>query len=828
MQTQSEQLLAGSLNLLPPADQIPDQDAIALQNWRADQAGALRSRKGSAAVLFSVAETVRAIFKAAGATVRRYYAAGSMMYRNSSAIAAGLELHPPSIASMNGWAWIMNRGRQIKDDGTHTYAWTPAAPDAAPTDSTASGGLLNGDVSYWVTWDTDAEHESNPSPELALTALVNQKVTITRPSAVPDAQVTTWNLYRMDDVLPEPYKVNSAPIPLATTTFLDDGATGTLSAADLAGRGEVLSFDHDPAPMARGCCQFQSKMLAWSTAEHPNRLYWSMTEKPWCFPGSADEEEGNWTPVGEEDEELVTVADFPKLAILLKERSIYRMVGDPDESWSEIDRIAPDIGLVGEKAWCHAGGRVYLQGGEGIYRVDGETCVKVSPQLDPIFKGDALWLGALPALPINPDPVIRALSSMEYINGRVYYSYADSSATLPNTTLVFDEAGNRWYSDSRAFDALYYEGQGGLLLGAIRGSVFPLESGLTDNGLAIDLVYQSRYYNQQAPNNDKTYVDLTIEHNTGGRVLTVLAYLDNGSRVVNLGTISSLVRTSTPFRFNEGDGETARNVSIRLISSGTGSIDAEIFGIGLQYYVNPPDGLTWDSGKVTLDPLKVQQVDCVAFDVEATAGAELDWKVSTDLPGDELQVRDSGSTGEDGTATIRRFTMPLLAVREARWLRAVLTSAKPFQIRGAYIHARTIGVYLAGTQDVYRSDQLTLGTAMLKLWREMRVYCDTDGTLTGTFLTDLPAERMDARASGPLDTTVTTPGARWMRLRFDGSTRGRAGEVQLRASAPARIYALQVRAKVLGAGLTGWQWVDVPLAETSPAFQWVALGGGSQ
>jgi hypothetical protein len=826
MQTKAQEILAGSLNHLPPADLIPDQDAIALENWRVDQEGALRARKGHSAAVFTgiAGRYVRRIVPVDATPARRYYSCPPYLYRDTTQITALMDLHPPGVVSMNGFAWLMNQALQIKDDGTNTWAWTPAAPAAAPTQSTAGSGQLNGDVSYWVTFDTAAGHETNPSPVLELTALVDATITITRPAASSDPQITAWNLYRQDGFLPEPYKVNPTPIPIATTTFVDDGSDPDHSADALAGRGEALDFDHDPAPAARGCCAYMGRILAWNTVLHSNRLYWTVTGKPWYFPGSADEIEGSWTPVGEDGEAIVAVAVFPRMVIILKERSIHRLVGDPEEASSDIERINADVGLIGEMAWCYGAGTVYFQTAEGVARLSSDRALKVSLKLDPVFKGDiSSWAGVKPALPINPTFAVRALSSMEYVNGRLFFSYADSEHSTPNTTLVFDEVSNRWYSDSRGFDALCYEGQGGAFLGARATLVCALETGATDDGASIPLIYQTRYFNQGAPDNLKTYADLVVDHNTAGRTFTVKAYLDTGELIVTLGTLVSTVWTATPFRFEAGEGLTGKNVSIRLSCEDDGTGEAQIFKIILHYYVHPREGLTWDSGKVNLGSLKVKEMDTLAFDVEAPAGAAFTWKLYSDLPGEEFIRRDSGTVSAGSSGTLHRLTCPLNSVKGGVWVRVLLTCAQPFQMRGASVHGRAIGLYLAGAEDHYRSDKITLGSARLKLCREMRVYCDTDGAVTGTFLSDMPFERLLAAATGSMDTSVTTPGARWMRLRFPGETRARAAAIELVASEPARIYEIQVRVKILGEGITGWQWVSVPIEPTPSGFAWIPI-----
>ena len=45
---QTYRFLSGSLNLLPPGDKIPAEDALHLQNFRVDQAGQLVARRGTA------------------------------------------------------------------------------------------------------------------------------------------------------------------------------------------------------------------------------------------------------------------------------------------------------------------------------------------------------------------------------------------------------------------------------------------------------------------------------------------------------------------------------------------------------------------------------------------------------------------------------------------------------------------------------------------------------------------------------------------------------------------------------------------------------------
>src|SRR5208283_2282570 len=86
-----------------------------------------------------------------------------------------------------------------------------------------------------------------------------------------------------------------------------------------------------------------------------------------------------------------------------------------------------------------------------------------------------------------------------------------------------------------------YEGTGlplmGLLSGAAQTALVRFEQfdnllgpyTITDNSVAIPLIWQSRYYDQELPDNQKTFSDLVIDYRTstgGAPPSTLLVELD--------------------------------------------------------------------------------------------------------------------------------------------------------------------------------------------------------------------------------------------------------------------------------------------------------------
>ncbi|MBZ5578257.1 MAG: hypothetical protein LAP40_16970 [Acidobacteriia bacterium] len=835
MEPQVSKLLSGGLNLLAAGDAVPEGQCIAAQNWRSDRSGNLRGRKSNSAAIQTFTDPVTSIVTALRATgPQRYYGAGTgaggEFYRDATAIATGLTKDPLQPVSFQGRVWIMNPNVQKKDDGLSTFAWTPAKATAAPTftaGGAASGGL-NGNYSYYVTGVTEEGEETNPSPARAVTGLgANDSVDLTRP-AFTDAQITQWNAYRQGGSFPlQAYKVNSVPIPISTTVYIDLGVTAGTNGDDqtdlgIASLGVAMAIDHDPAPAAKGLAgPYFGKLLAFNSLLHPNRIWWTPSDEPSYFPGSQSEQDGNWVDVGEEGEHVEAIAVYPRMVIILKERTIHRLVGDPDDLASDIERTNVEIGQIGPKAWAAAGQVIYLQATEGVYGTasgsvylgTSDSAGKLTGPLDPIFKQDTiLTAGTIPSAPVHPTANVRSGACMAYRNGRLYFSYPSANAAAPqllnDTTLVFD--AGQWFTDSRGFTALYDEGQGGGLLGAIGGSVYQIETGSAEAN--IPLIYQSRYEDQGAPENKKRYADFVIDHNTQGRTFTVYAYLDNGTTVLNLGTFSSTARTQTTFTLGDDDEPAEyRNISIR-IESDTGNAESEIYAIVVHYLPLERNARSYDTGKIPIE--KVSLLGALEFDLEIVSG-KVDFRFWAGLHGLE-EIAKGEFTGAERTFTAQ-LPNPETGGLEARWIRLTLTGDN-YRCHGARLQVQPYGVYLAGVGDIFRSGDLTFGTPRPKLLQQIRIGCQPDDATAGQFFSDLPGP-MGPRQALSL---VRSTGRGWQRQTFPVNTRGRVCRVEVTAAAPCRIFEIQVRVKVIGEP-GGWSWQDVPVPETPSGFSWMPL-----
>src|ERR1017187_634481 len=122
-QVKDLKILPGGLNLLPPGDQINEGDCLDLTDWWPGCAGKLE-QPPQAVTLTGALEMAwghDSLLQADG----RIYSGG---YGNLSQIGRGLvdsgyDGYPLGMISMSGFAWVMNRAKQRRDEGSSCSDW---------------------------------------------------------------------------------------------------------------------------------------------------------------------------------------------------------------------------------------------------------------------------------------------------------------------------------------------------------------------------------------------------------------------------------------------------------------------------------------------------------------------------------------------------------------------------------------------------------------------------------------------------------------------------------------------------------------------------------
>ncbi len=799
------QVLSGSLNLLTPPDKIAATDAQQLENFRLDQAGALVGRAPVYSLgSFGSGGDIQKI--AAVKPDQVYVGLGNSLYRypSGSLVTSGMSGRPFGFAAMNGFAWIMDQNVQGRDDGTTFTSSVPAPPTSAPvlnsipyTEPNPLG--LQGTYQYYVTFVT-ALGETNPSPASAEMTFA----TPTYPDLIdiaisPDPTVIARNIYRIGGVLGQPYLVGTLN-DNSTASFLD-----TMSDVEAAAQGVALAFDHDPPPAAQGLAgPYFGRLLAFNTAANPNRLWWTKPGQPEYWPG-ASYAAGNWVDVGDSGEAILAVTCHARFAIIYKERSIWRLIGDPDTGFLEIAN--PKIGIFGPNAVTNAGAVDYFAGTSGGYRgiystADGVNCTKLTAKVDPIFQAGQEW----PApggfrVPVQPlDYGYLGQCAIEFVGSQVFFSYRETQTTAPTTsntcTLVLNidtgdigtlRVQNLLGSYQGGFTALYYSGDQlwggtGNWMARIDGELALLPSNAPDMaGEQISYIFQSRAEDAGYPDNQKVFLDLALDFTYPFGVAQVYAVTDNGTAKTQVAALTATggLRQKITISLEE---LRATNLSIRIEAQGGNGL--QIHAIYLYYYVDARLADNVITVPFQLAPGgQVVQVKELQVDADTTNGPmTVNWL--SDLPGNELTLRVSpqvpASTGR------RPYQLPISLVEGRLFQFAAAAVQGAFRLYGARALIRVIGTYIEGYEaaagfvwdsmdedfstgitHIPRGYAISLYANPIKQAREIALQMESTGPVTVTLWSDLPGDQIAARASFTVNTgapETTVYGRREVRL----------------------------------------------------------------
>ena len=466
--------------------------------------------------------------------------------------------------------------------------------------------------------------------------------------------------------------------------------------------------------------------------------------------------DGTWEDAGSDDDPLLAVTNHQLMALFYKARSLGRLYGSPDTAdYQEVDQTC---GLVGPKAVVNGGQVDYFMGPEGIYYRTYDTKVKISTDIDPIFKGDYVQLSTGEFIPPISKTYI-GLSVLELCNDRLYVSYAEAGQKLPSMTLICQLPGQtaitdvptfRWQrmyvnpavlglAANVGFTALHYEGNPYGLVGGVTGGggsggtggtsytlptgyLVALETGDTsDNGASVETVHvawQSRFSDQKLPDNYKYYSDLELDFQTsfngdGLSTLSVYVVYDNETKVL-LGTCNAAARTTQSFtlmgivgstQYGQGDISPyedliAKNCAVRV--EGDINSTCMIFGAYLHWYPQERVATTFDTGFIDLgEPERVKQADYMELYVTGI-GQQVTRALFSDLPGSVLTQQQSLPIAlPNGRGNVRTRLPAILEGRNLRMLLNNPLNSQAFQIHAARLRQRVIGEYIDGTIGEY-------------------------------------------------------------------------------------------------------------------------------
>lgn len=844
------QILGGSFNLNPPGDKIPKTDYLLAQNWRVDRDGKLVSRYGYP-VKFSFAGGVAHSAALAGGIEGTYYVvandaggAGSLYVNfNPTAVKTGLSGGRVGMAYMNGWMWIMDAAVQGKHQpGGALTPWglqAPADACAAFAGSDDAAGP-SGTYQFYVTFvSKDGSCESNPGPVSAPVTVAGQDINLSWiPTSAQTDLVGSRNIYATGGTMGQAYLVGTInDNTTAQATFNTDPWPAYPNAAvlptwnDLSAtdNGQVMPTTNDPPPAGNGMVgPYFSRLIAWKGS----RLFWTDPDLPQYWPGAADPAVGNWADVGIDGENILWCTMHTNVLVIYKERSIWRLVGDPDSGYLEV--VYDGMGVANPWAVTAAGPVDYVVAQGGLYRFNMDRLEDMSDPLRPLFTAQQVNAGALTA----PGSIAAAWGSyygvaLGYAMGKLYAAYVEVSPTGANPPLlVYSEEKRRWAYHRTAVTPVGFRGfvfDGLNMVGLTGDGTHSLGYSLDDfRGFysqdepltAIECVYQSHFEDAGSPDNQKNWLEVVIDYELTTDSATVYALYDNGTgplpaNASKLGTLTGAgTRLQTSFALG-ADGTLAKNVSILIDCPANHPV--VIHNVYLYYYEEARLALAASTIPVDLGVPKVKQCKELQLDIDPSGGA-VAVNLYSDLPGNQLAVRQAPTVAKGGGRALLKF--PFSATEGFLWRLALTALAGPFRLYAARLLMRVVGVYVeayesaagfvwdsmehtfeSGITHIPKLYAIALAAIPIKRFREISLEIDTfAGDVLLTFLTDLPGNAQQMRYTQTINTAAA--GRRFVRCPLpwgpDVYVEGRLCRAQLSGAAKFVLYEMAVELLAVG------------------------------
>lgn len=861
MKREEQRVLAGSLNVLTPTDKTPENDAIELINFRVDQAGVLRvgdsydtSFLTEPGFLPGPIHTLVPLSDLGSSTIgagltfldvqfppNTFLAGvGTNLYlcwpRNAQLLAQDFDGQPLSIVPWNGFLWVMNQAKQLvlypaalsyavagqPYGAPETGAWLPPAPPtsaltAAP-EGDASADQPNGTYQYYVTFVSLTGLETNPGPAsdpATITPQLGGGLALNDIPISSDPQVWARRIYRIGGTLGQAYQIAQLGDNTSTGFYLDE-----MSDLDATELGIVMPTTNDPPPAALGLAgPYFNYLLAWNDPYHGNRLFWSQNGVA-LFPGSQPAATtGNWVDVGAPDDHVLAVSLHTSVAVIYKQRSIWRLRGDPVSG--VLEQCSASIGAAGPKAVANAGPKDYLVSTDGLFRFNLDFEEKVSEKLDPIFFGTPNWtsLGddTLPLhrwQPVRGNPVVCA-----WLNGTVllsdgagtaflYHEKTDRFAALesnlgaPITAVApYGSAYQYWIGDT-----------------SVSGTEAHIAMVEQITGSGQTAIWQTRFLDQGLGDQPKSYYSLALDAELNGATANVYVLYGGVAGRTLLEALSGEERQKFYIDLADTGGNLVAippgypNIGVRIeIACLAGTVPPAIHGLYIYYEIEARATANLATQPFPLDAERgVWQIKELEYDLRPQA-SEVIAEVFTDLPGNTPALRqaDALSLATPGFGSRRNYQCPTTGSAgywTGRLLGLNLTSALPFQLYGARALARKVGTYIEAyeAQKGFRWDSwwLNFASVQVKTFDQVKLEIDTTGDFTVFFSTELPGE-------DPLvvwnQTLSGTSARRWYTVELPAGTIGRDCRVQIAFTADATLYSGSVSMRLAGRYLSATQ-----------------------
>jgi len=310
----------------------------------------------------------------------RAYKCGAKLYAETGAGVTEIDSGYNSaehitVGKLDGRAFIISPTRRKTWRGTSSVESFSIAAPAAPTAATTVGTLTGTYIYLYTEYDPTTGDESAPGILASAISPSGQGVTLTLAAVSSDTRFTQRKIYRTTNGGAALDATLIATITSATS-YTDSGAAdGSEAIATIAG----LYVGGEAPDTFIGCCVHKERMFYWTD---DGRVYWSRPNEPMRFFAL------NFFYAGAPVRCLISQSER---LLVFTDSTVESVDSDwvEDEDGAVVLRrnvLTRETGTFGPLSAINYDNTIYWMGRHGIFRLQGDTPMNISPAIGELFK----------------------------------------------------------------------------------------------------------------------------------------------------------------------------------------------------------------------------------------------------------------------------------------------------------------------------------------------------------------------------------------------------------------------------------------------------------
>lgn len=462
--------------------------------------------------------------------------------------------------------------------------------------------------------------------------------------------------------------------------------------------------------------------------------------------------ENNFILVGKGSDRVRMPFAIDDQMLIFTDHTVYRMTGSDQLSFFP-QATGAEHGLFARYAITKGQGKVFFRSYDAVYAISatGEAS-KLTEAFDQLFRGIPGGADVTQAAFFNNFNELTH-ERLQYYDNKIYWSYKTTAGT--RFELIYDFITERWtQTDRKVTSYLAVRYQGRIYSAHEDRYVYHRETGDQDiapsGAVDISMDFRAAYMNFDTPEQDKNFVELVIDLDTGGAAFSISLDFNNGDFSTSYAVSAATGRRLVFMPINQGIGVFAKNVGFRITTTSQNTT-IKFYKVNWNFWIEPRElnKTSWDWSDYGNPDRKYLKQLVLDIDTQGTACDVLVYLDGATTPAVTFENVMCSTTRQ-------RLVLSLPTDTEAKIAKVHVKSVRKecqVKVYGHYFRFIANGIEVGKDQSEWKD----WGWPADKRWRQLMLEINTfgldvqcsvefDGAIAETFTVNTPGRRLITRS----------------------------------------------------------------------------------